>query len=147
MARDTGLAGFAPEGTIQDAPAPVTRRRPLNSEDVLTASWNLEGATKHRGTGKPEDQLLSSEVLILKALWRAKPGTWREFTEAMLTSGITEAHEYWLCSAMLKLETNTVSGILDRRSNDPELFDRAGPVGKRLNAGISAGAVPVGPQG
>jgi len=141
-----GSLGTSPAAvSAPGAPAPKIRRRPLNSEDVLTAPWNLTDAVKHRGPHAPEDQLVPNERKTIGKLWRAKPQSWREFGDAMISSGVQD-FEYWLCSAMLKLGTNTLSGVFDRILNDPDLLV-TGAAPARLPAGISAGGPGAGLQG
>jgi hypothetical protein len=120
MARDGVIGdGFTPSVAI-----PVIRRRPV--EDHLRGTWNLEGAVVHRGANSLADlSLVPNERRILAELLRAYEtdgleSAWR-YLDALTRAGL-DSVDYWICSAMVKLGTSSVMGLIQAAQADPTIL-------------------------
>lgn len=140
MARDPIIGDFHSSLT----PDAVVVSRPQE----IGGTWNLLDLTPHWGRNADGDRsLLTKERLVVRALVIAKPNKWIEYADCLRALVLEDDPEYWLTSAMVKLQVTNLGDLFAAVDRDPDLLENPPAPAQVEKAGKNAGGPIVYAQG
>ena len=96
--------------------AEPTIRRPKQSASALRGIWNLANFAPHYGTGIGPGELVTFERAIVAAMVDRIEAAGESFSWAIYRAVLgavqtNDSPEYWLCSAMVKTNTDNLADL------------------------------------